>query len=259
MTKLCYTVKRMDIEKSLISLGLSKNAASVYIDLLGRGISQAGPIVKATKLHRMLVYNAIDELSAEGIVLVQRKKNIKMFTAVSPEIFLERSEKILAMTKSIIPMLDKLQTKANDLIDVRTLIGEEGFRKNLEDIIDSASKQSDRTIRIIGGAKDTDFYKAVGNWYEEYLQLLADKSIKKLLLAPTSYSNMFKRKFAEEDRTLLRVLPDGLTSPIYTRITDEMVAIEIYEPTLTVIQIRNKAIARGYRDSFDLLWKSVKV
>lgn len=248
----------MDIKKSLVNLGLSKNAAAVYLDLLARGTSQAGPLVKATKLHRMLVYNAIDELSAEGIVTVQRKKNIKMFTAVDPAVFVERAEKIVAMTESIIPTLNRLQATSNDQIDVRTLIGEEGFRKNLEDIVLSAAKQSDKTVRIIGGARDTDFYKAIGSWYDEYLDLLAKKSVKKLLLAPATYSNVFKRKFAEEDRTLLRVLPDGLSSPIYTRITDEMVAIEIYEPQLTVIQIRNKAIARGYRDSFDLLWKTVK-
>jgi hypothetical protein len=181
-----------------------------------------------------------------------------MFTAVDPTVFLERAEKIVAMTESIIPSLNRLQSTASDQIDVRTLIGEEGFRKNLEDIVASAAKQSDKTVRIIGGARDTDFYKAVGNWYDEYLDLLAQKSVKKLLLAPATYSNVFKRKFAEEDRTLLRTLPEGLSSPIYTRITDEMVAIEIYEPQLTVIQIRNKAIAQGYRDSFNLLWKTVK-
>lgn len=253
-----YCVERMDLKKVLVQLGLSKNAAAVYLDLLGRGTSQAGPMVKATKLHRMLVYNALDELLSEDMITVQRKKNIKLFTAVDPSIFSDRAQKIATMADAVLPELRRIQITSGDQIDVRTFIGEEGFRKNLSDIVLSAAKQSDKTMRIIGGARDIDFYNAVGSSYGEYLELLSKYSVKKLLLAPAKYSNTFKRKFAEEDRTLLRVLPEGLTSPVYTRITDEMVAIEIYEPTLTVIQIRNKAIAQGYRDSFNLLWKNAE-
>jgi len=245
----------MDIKKALVELGLSKNASNVYLALLSTGLSQAGPIVKVTKLHRVLVYGALEELQELGLVTVQRKKNIQLFKPADLSVLESRAQRVESLVQSIIPELRKLQSGVGDTVDVRTLVGQEGFRQNLEDVVLSASKQKDKTMRIIGGAKDTDFYKAVGGWYDEYTELLEQKGVKKMLLAPASYSSEFKQKFVEEWGTQLRTLPKGLTSPIYTRITDELVAIEIYEPQLVVIQIRNRAVAQGYKDSFELLWK----
>ena len=73
-----------------------------------------------------------------------------------------------------------------------------------------------------------------------------------------SYSADFKKRFAADPLNELRLLPKGLSSPTYTRITREMVSIEIYRPQLVVIQIRNTAIAEGYLDSFKLLWDTAK-
>lgn len=81
--------------------------------------------------------------------------------------------------------------------------------------------------------------------------------MKKRLLAPEPFSNVFKRKFAQEKDTELCTLPHGLSSPTYTRITKEMVTIEILKPSVVVIQIRNKAVARSYLDAYELLWKQL--
>ncbi len=249
--------KYMDIKKALIQIGLSKNAAAVYPALLGLESCQSGALVRATKLHRMLVYNALDELIDEGLVTVTKKKNIKIFQAANPAVLKARIERLSDVVADVLPRLYELQQKEKNTIDVRTLVGKEGFATNLRDIVLSASKQKDKTMRIIGGAKDTDFYDAVGEWYPEYVAMLDRGRVKKLLLAPGTYSAVFQKKFTEEARTELRVLPKGLTSPTYTRITDELVAIEIYEPEIVVIQIRNAAIAKAYKESFALLWASI--
>lgn len=247
----------MDIKKALEQIGLSKNAAAVYPALLAVESAQSGVLVRATKLHRMLVYNALDELIDEGLVTVTKKKNIKIFQAADPAVLESRIERLSDVVADVMPKLHELQQKMKSTIDVRTLVGKEGFASNLRDIVLSASKQKDKTVRIIGGAKDTDFYRAIGEGYEDYVDMLDRGKVKKLLLAPESYSAVFKKKFVEEARTELRVLPKGLTSPTYTRITDELVAIEIYEPEIVVIQIRNAAIAKAYKESFALLWESV--
>lgn len=248
----------MNIVKGLNNLGLSKNAGEIYVELTKLGSSQAGPLVQKTKLHRVLVYNAIEELIDRGLVAVTRKKNIKIFRALDPALLQQKADQIKKDTQLVVQELRALHAADHQSIDVRTLIGHEGFITNLQDVVFSASKQSDHTMRIIGGAKDTDFYRAVGNWYPDYLDALAADQIKKQLLAPTDYSNVFKKKFANEPRTQLRTLPKGLSSPTYTRITDELVAIEIYEPEIVVIQIRNQAVAKAYRESFELLWRGAK-
>ena len=246
----------MNIKDSLLQLGLNKNEAAVYLALLTLGLSQAGPLVKTTKLHRMLVYNALDRLMDEGLVSVLHKKNIKLFQATDPGALLERTQRLNRLAGDLLPQLRKIQEQKSHVVNVRTLVGVEGFRTNLKEIVESAGRQKKRAIYIIGGAKDMDFYDALGDWYPQYLALLEKHGAEKFLLAPTSFSSIFKKKFAAEPHTNLRTLPQGLSSPTYTRITEDMVAIEIYHPEIVVIQIRNKAIARGYLDSFQLLWKA---
>jgi len=247
----------MDIKNALVQLGFSPNEANVYIVLLKLGLTQAGPVIKAVKLHRMLVYNALDRLVDDGLVTVMHRKNIKLFQASDPSAIIDRTKKLDEMAHSLVPKLRNLQLKTEDLVTVRTLVGHEGFITNLQDVIDSASHQKNKEMQIIGGAKDTDFYDAIDGWYKTYTELLEKQGVKKRLLAPTSYSSVFKKKFASEKDTELRTLPVGLSSPTYTRITEEIVSIELYHPKLVIIQIRNKAIARAYLDSFELLWNSV--
>lgn len=247
----------MDIKHSLSALGLSKNESIIYSTLLRLGTVQAGPLVKETRLHRMLVYEALDNLSERGLISVVHKKNIKVFQASDPILLLDQARKIDEIAKAVVPELRKLQ-KNQDVVTVRTLIGREGFITNLQEVIESASRQKDKTMCIIGGAKDSNFYDTIGDWYDSYTKFLEKCKVKKRLLAPESFSDIFKERFASEDGTILCTLPHGLTSPTYTRITEEMVTIEMYEPHITIIQIRNKAVARGYLDSFELLWKSAQ-
>lgn len=246
----------MSTEEILLEIGLSKNEARTYLALLSLGKTQAGAIIKQTRLHRMLVYNALESLQVKGLVTVQVEKKVKLFQASNPEILEEKAQKITRLVSEAIPDLHRIQKSHGDTVSVTTLTGHAGLVTNLEQLISSATKQKDRTIRIIGGAKDVDAYEAFGDWYPEYVKLLELSRVKKLLLAPADGAQVFRKKFLTEKDTILKTLPHGLTSPTYTRITEEMVSIEMYKPQIIIIQIVNKVIARSYLDSFELLWQA---
>lgn len=246
----------MNLKNILEDLGFSKNEAEVYLALLELGLTQAGPIIKTVKLHRMLVYNALESLLNKGLISQVQKKNIKLFQPADPNMLLERTTRLNALAKGILPELKKLQQKQTEVINVRTLVGHEGLITNIEQIIDSAARQKDRTMRIIGGARDRDAYEAFGEWYPDYVKLLHEKKVKKQLLAPEPYSDEFKKKYVVEKNTEMKTLKQGLSSPTYTRITEELVSIEMYKPQIVIIQITNKLIAQSYLDAFKLLWKN---
>jgi sugar-specific transcriptional regulator TrmB len=249
----------MQLEKALSSLGLQKNTASVYLALLKRGSSKAGALIQDTKLHRMLVYNALEELQERGLATATHSKSGRMFDAADPAVLLREAQKVREIAEGIVPELNALRKKDSDLgFSIRTFVGKEGFRENLEEVIESAARQKTKEIRILGGGRDIDFYDAIEDWYASYTKLLKKKGVKKRLLAPASYSSEFKKRFSAEKNTELRVLGNGLSSPSYTRITNELVSIEIYRPKLVVIQIRSEAIAKSYIDFFELLWKGSK-
>ena len=118
----------MDIKKSLIEFGFSKNEAAVYLALLELGTTQAGPLVNMTRLHRMKVYNALEKFVEEGYCTIVRKKNIKMFTATDPSALQANIKRKEALVAGILPNLKELQQKNDQLVDVRTLVGHEGFQ-----------------------------------------------------------------------------------------------------------------------------------
>ena len=246
----------MKAEEQLLKLGLQKNTATIYLALLKAGEAKAQSLIKETGLHRMLVYNALDDLVGRGLATISHENHARIFHAEDPSVLTDQTRKLNELAEALVPKLRNLQEETPEAVRVRTLTGVEGFRTNLEDLIESASQQKDREICIIGGAKDTDFYDATADWYLAYTDLLRKKKVKKRLLAPASYSSEFKKRFAAEKNTELRTLGKGLSSPTYTRITEDMVALELYKPQLTVIQIKNPTLARAYLDSFNLLWNA---
>jgi len=250
----------MNLLPTLEKLGLSANEAKVYLELLTLGLTNAGPIVANTKLHRQLVYESLKKLADKNLVSHVIKNNRKHFQAASPTTLLKILEEKKAQIREILPNLVKLQTEAVDKIEVRTLYGQKGFFDNLKDIVDSASK-TDKIMRIIGGAKDIDFYRVLGSLYKEYVKYLEKHQVAKYLISPADYSEEFGKKFAKEKGNILKTMTVGLSSPTYTRITPEMVSIEIYTESndITIIQIKNKLIAKGYLEHFELLWQQAKL
>ena len=69
----------MDLTTTLEQLDLSKHEAAVYIELLKLGLTNAGPVVAATKLHRQLVYEALERLTNQKLASFVIKNNRKYF------------------------------------------------------------------------------------------------------------------------------------------------------------------------------------
>ncbi|MBI5412337.1 hypothetical protein HZA43_04170 [Candidatus Peregrinibacteria bacterium] len=249
----------MNLESYLQKLGLNKNESRVYLALIKSGLTSVGPLIRHTKLHRMLVYQALERLvnlHLASMVYIKKKKH---FQASNPDILFDHIREEEAVAHSVVPELIKLQRQAGEQkLEVKILYGHSGFTANLETLVKSAAKY-DKKLRILGGAQADYFYEAIGEWYPRYLDLLKKYKVAKWQISPDVTSQAFKEKFARESHTVLKTLAVGLSSPTLTRITPEMVSIEIYTEEIVVIQIYNKVVAQGYCESFELLWKQATI
>ncbi|EKD78805.1 MAG: Transcriptional regulator, TrmB [uncultured bacterium] len=248
----------MDIKYSLEKLGLTKNETAVYLALLNIGLTSAGAIVKKTKLHRMLVYTALDHLIDLHLVSFVYRNNRKNWQASDPSALLDQMSRQTQLARAIIPDLKNMQKRSSENLEVKILYGHNGFTTNLEELVRRAAKD-DHVLRIVGGAQADYFYDAIAEWYPQYLALLKKYRVAKWQISPDSNSKAFKEKFAREKKTKLKTLRHGLGSPTLTRITSGMVSIEIYTKDIVIIQIYNAAVAQGYLDYFGLLWKQAKL
>lgn len=247
----------MELNESLQELGLGKHEVKVYLTLLELGRTNAGPVISATRLHRQLVYAALDKLINAGLVSAFSQKNRKVFQASDPVKVLNFQEKKLLIAKDLLPQLRKRMKQSEDRLEIKTLTGKEDFLRNLEELAKSAARH-DGIMRIIGGASARQFYDVLGKDYEKYLEILRRHRVRKYLISPEETSEEFKKKFAKEPGNVLKTMPMGLSAPTYTRMTPEMISIEIYASDIMLVQISNVAIAKGYLEHFSFLWKQAK-
>lgn len=241
----------------LTELGFSPNEAQVYLSLLKNGPSQTGPIIKDTKLHRVLVYTALQRLEDAGLVTVTRKKTIQTFQPTNPANIRTRIERSLRLAESVIPELQKEFSQREAAVEVKTLKGREGFLTNLYDMLDSANQSKNKTIYIIGGAgaQGSDPFDLAGPDYPAYVAATKKMQIHKKLIISPRYAELYAKEFAVHAGNEMRSLEESLSSPSLTRITENTVSIEIYQPEIIILQIRHPAIALSYLDSFNALWK----
>jgi len=258
--RVCYSECPMKLDQKLQELGLSENEAAVYLTLAKSGPSKAGPIVRETKLHRALVYNALERLNDAGLVTIVREKNVQVFQPNAPEAIRKRVAHVQQIANEVIPELQRLLDRRQPTVEVRTLIGREGFMTNLYDMLEAAERSVTREICILGGAgsHEANPFDVTGEFYPDYVATSKDKKIKKRLIATSKYRELYEREYAIHPNNQLRLLDEGLSSPSFTRITEEMVSIEVYKPEVLILQIRHPQIARSYLDTFQALWKKAK-
>jgi sugar-specific transcriptional regulator TrmB len=250
-------MRESEILKSLEKLSLSRHEACVYLELLKLGATNAGPIVKNTKLHRQVVYGALGSLEDSHLVSVMVQNNRKVFQACPPDTLLRRQEERERLAQEIMPALNSLMPQNQDRLAVQVFYGKQEFLKNLFTVL-AAAAQGDRIVRIIGGGSDSAFYGSLGAQYQDYLEEAKRLGVVKYLIAPATEAGHFKERFAKEPGNILKLQHQGLSSPTYTRITPELTTVEIYASEIMVIQIWNRAVARGYLEHFNLLWASAR-
>lgn len=246
-----------ELEATLEDFGFSKTQSSVYLNLLALGPSTAGPLVRKTKLHRQLVYSALEYLESEKFVSVVVKNNRKVFAPTRPEYLVEKEKERMRRMELSIPLLQSLVPKANSQFNVDVMRGKEEFKRKLFALVDSAAR-TDKIVRVIGDVRDVDVYEAIGSSYSEYKQYAKEKKVKKRLIAPkSSVTSLYKERFLKEVGSELRI-SDLSSMPTSTAVTSEVVVFDIFSDEVTSIMIWNQTIAKSFKNHFDTLWKAAE-
>ena len=85
-------------------VGLTRNEARVYVELLKTGSAIAKDITRITNMHRTSVYNCLQRLHKKGLVSIAAHSKKTFFEAVDPDKLLslvsEREERLKAFCQS---------------------------------------------------------------------------------------------------------------------------------------------------------------
>jgi sugar-specific transcriptional regulator TrmB len=244
----------LDLKKQLIALGLSPNEADVYLALLGLGESSVGEIIKKTRLHQNVVYKTLEKLKQSQLVSESNKRGVKFFKSLGPDKILSAKKAQLDLASNLIPQLNKIKKKGK--VEVTIYEGVEGFQTALLYGVEHIKSGHEHLLISAGGKA---FYNVMGETVNKYDKLRMKKSITSKMIAYESQRKELARP-ETKNRPLnkIKYLKTDFSTPSATSIFDDLVLLQVYSDPPLVIAIRNKEVARSYKDYFNFLWNLAK-
>src|SRR4030042_1042330 len=232
----------------LEKLGFTPNEAAVYSALFELGESTTGPIIKKTGLHRNIVYEALDSLVKRNVAAEIVKSNKKHFRVKDPRILIDEAKSKLSLTQDIVKEIQAgFKTIPHEVVIYE---GREGWQEGWRTLMSRLKPKSVFYTIGMGGDK---WVKLMGDFYVAYEQYaIRNKIINKIV----AYERQRQEITEHQSKTIreIRYLPENNETPVGFEILDDRVFMEIYEEPSTLIEIRSKAVAKGYKQYFDSLW-----
>lgn len=95
----------MKYTKLLISLGLNKNEADLYLTSLQLGPATAIQLAQKTGVTRQMIYTLLPQLAEQGLMKETMVGSRRLFQAVGPEALNDRVKHIAEQIKEVVPIL----------------------------------------------------------------------------------------------------------------------------------------------------------
>ncbi len=245
------------LKNHLEELGFSNSEAIVYLALLEQGLGSAGPLIASTGLHRNVVYTSLEHLKARKLVSERLIRGVKHFSLTSPESLTQEFQKksqIAGVTTEEI--LRRLPSESQEITIHQ---GNDEYLALLSSLLHSLPKKSDKYVLGTGGE---EFMRlTMRPIWKSYHAVASDQEVRIHMLAYDSQRSAIEPDTTGNPLYDVRYLPDEIENPagihIYPAIDTVLNIIYSNETTsVTVIKIRNKALAEGYLHLFKNLWRT---
>jgi len=230
-------------------VGLTRNEAKVYLELLRAGSSLARDIARLMNMHRTSVYSCLQRLQKKGLVSVTSLEKKTYFEAVDPNKLLsllkEREERL----KSVLPELRKLKdTNFYTKHEVQYFKGKQGLKSVFDDVLQFGGN-------YLGWGPEREIESLLKFYFIHYVRERQSKKIHAKLIY---FEDSRGKEYTKNPLVQVRYLPQSFYEPTAHRVYGDNVAIILLEDEPLCIVIRNKAIAQSYRNHFKILWERAK-
>lgn len=236
-----------NIKEYVKKIGLTENESKVYLALLEFGPNQAGLISRKSGLHRRVVYDTTEMLIKKGLIGYIKKNNKKLFQASNPNRLIEMIKEKEESIKDILPQMLFMYNSTKDKEETNFYKGKNGLKTVFEEQLEESRGKEILIISPFPVAYDIlPFYF---KWFDKRRQ---EQKIKvKIIFHKTT-----KQKVPRIPLSEIRFLPEKYASPMAINIYADKVAVVMWskENPFAVV-IKQKEIAEGYRNYFELMWK----
>ncbi|MBI2148328.1 hypothetical protein HYU23_01500 [Candidatus Woesearchaeota archaeon] len=244
------------MEKELIDLGLNKNEAKIYINLLQLGPTTTGPLIKKTGIYRVILYDTLYKLISKGLVSFFVKNNRKNFVAEKPEKIVEIIKEKELIAQSLILKFKTITKKEDIKQSVLAYEGFSGIKSAQENYFIYMEKFKNKYNYLMFGAS-TSLHKKLDAYFNYFHNRRSKLNIKAKLVFNKDARKYGKLK-AFYKLTQVKYMPENIITPSWISTYGPCLLIGLSEDIPLAFFIVNEKIAQSYRNYFDLIWNLAK-
>ena len=248
------------IDLKLRKLGLTDYESKVYLALLDIGEGTSGDIIKKAEIHTGKIYEILESLKNKGLISEITKNNIKRYSATEPKRiydYLNVKKKELEKTEQdiseIMPiLLEKVKSANKKPIKIEVYTGFEGFKTAFSKEINKYSKNTE--VLVFGIQPKIKYDKKISDFFtykvypERRRKNVLTRKIKDIATINQKSSSKYPKKVKYLEYKSLTIV----------EVYKELVLIESYLENPIILVIESEEVARGFKDQFEMLWKTAK-
>ena len=236
--------------KELISVGLTKNQAEAYLEILKHPGQSGGEIAKTISIDRSFVYSIINSLIDKGLISYITKSKVRLYYPADPENLLKEIEEKRNKINKIVQELKSLKEQKKSEKSVLVYEGKAGLKAYIRDFLKSDS------FETLGGGGNLKILEALKYEYPHYLEEFNKKKIRGKLITSPKNKNIMSEVY-KNSKVEIKTF-DGLESGVSFTIFKNKLAIYSAEEKPFVIIIENENIASALKNYFDKTWNFAK-
>jgi sugar-specific transcriptional regulator TrmB len=235
------------LKEVLQSIGFKKSEVDIYISLIKLKEATVFEISKDTQIHRSNVYEALERLINQGLV-IEITQPKRLFRAKEPEIIEDFLNQKKTELKDAIKSLDLNKSGRNEETKIGLLKGKISLRHELFLLL-----QTKEEILCYGFPENTP--KILGPLFYEFNKERKLKKINMKIIYNSTAKELAK-KGKKERYTKTRNMPKKYDEKLGIIISETIVLLLLLEPEINIIKINDQDVSNFYKKQFSLLWKT---
>ncbi len=240
----------MDIEKTLVELGLHDHEVKVYLATLALGESTVLPISKKSGIGRTYCYDILETLAQKGFVSFVEVRGRRRYSATEPKAIKKIFQEKISLFDDILPDLEGLYQKAPARPKVRFFQGKEGIEVIFNEIIHEAKE-----VRYWSSI--SDLAKAFPD-YIDWIKKQVDKDIRIFDLDRKSPEALAYQPLYQKGRQEMRFLPETAKFSTDNMLWNNKFVMISYGADLYAVSVESAEIAQTMRVIYEILWEKAR-
>lgn len=240
----------------LEKLGLNKNEIRVYLELIKRGISTTGPLIKELGISSSRVYASLQDLIKKGLVTFFIKNNVQNYKAEDPKYFLKMIDDLKLEIEPVVK--DLLKLKENEVEEEYSILfeGIHGFKQAFELILNGCTKNDE--LLTVGFSPPEYGFTTLRNYLMKVDRERIKKKVQMRIIFDINMKSTIGKDREREPFTKVRYLPEGYITPAAMSIFNDYVIQWVWKKKPIIFVMKSKEVSESFRNYFELLWKSAK-